>query len=114
MTFEKYIIGQDEEIEIVTEIEDEDYNVFTRENDDDDVMILKHETSIIDIYIYDRLTLSEQRFVCKYKEIMSLEYKIDHEKGKSTIMIIFDEGNNICTFNSCPIAFCNILVKKLF
>jgi hypothetical protein len=114
MTLEKYIIGENEEIQIFKEIEDDDYNVFTREDDDVDVMILKHEESIIDIYIYDRLSMDEQRFVCKYKEIMSVEFKIDHTKGKSTIMIMFDGGNNICTFNSCPIQFCNILVKELF
>lgn len=114
MTLEKYIITENGEIQIFKEIEDDDYNVFTRDTEDEDVMILKKDESLIDIYIYDCLTMNEKRFVCKYKEIMSVEFKIDHKKGDSTIMIMFDGGNNICTFNSCPIQFCNILIKELF
>ena len=119
VTIAKYIIGDNELLEKTNEIEDCDYNVFTRENDDDDIMILKHccnssDNNLIDIYMYDRLSMNEERFVCIYKKIVSLEYKIDHEKGQSTIMIIFDDGTNICSFKSCPIKFCNILVNELF
>jgi hypothetical protein len=114
-TIAKYTIVQDDDVQLSDEVSDDDYSVFTRDSDDD-VMLFKHDRSqsLIDIYVYDHLSLNEQRFICTYQKIHSVEYKIDHENGSSTLMIIFDDGTNICSIKSCPIQFCNILIKKLF
>lgn len=111
-TIEKYTIVQDDQVELSTDINDDDYNVFTRDSDDD-VMIISYNSTFIDIYVYDHLSLNEQRFICTFTKIQSIEYKIDHENGSSTFMIIFDDGSNVCSLKSCPIQFCNILMKKL-
>lgn len=73
---------------------------------------VKPQQSLLDLYFYDKSKTKEYHYWILFSSIESIQNEIDHDKGFSTLKLVFDQGKEYSVKN-CPVEIVNWLSNFL-
>jgi hypothetical protein len=62
----------------------------------------KSQKSLLDLYFYDKSKTKEYRYWILFSSLESIQNEIDHDKGFSTLKLVFDQGKEY-NLKNCPV-----------